>query len=248
MGRPPPFNDLDAALAALGPEARNAKPAVAPLRLLSRARRVYLIASKHRARLACLAEFDLAALDRLPELIERAEQAEFLWVGQQRERNAFDLRKVRDDAIALRFQLVSAARYALRSKPEALSRFDGFYRRRTLASLIADLRRLADFIEMYPELASAPGLPEKPIELVLQLEDKLIRGNSSDAYDKAEGDRNALIALLALALQEVVSAARYLFRYEPEDLDRLVDRELRDRRRKARVQAAKRPRPGTEPG
>jgi hypothetical protein len=235
MDRPPSFADIDAALAALGPKARRTRPDKGSLRLISRARKVDALVSQHRKSLAALPGFDLAALDQLPELIERAQQAEIAWQDQRVQRRQRRLRKLRDEAIALRFRLVSAARYAFRKNPEALRPFDGFYRQRGIATVVGDLHRLADLAEEHPwAFADVPGLPEKPADAARELQEKLVQGRAGPPYGSAKANRNASMLLLKLALDEVISGAVYLFRYQPKMLDRLVDEADRRSKRRSR--------------
>lgn len=231
MPRPPSFDDLDAALEALGEEARNDKPRRLFLKELSEARRLHRVARSRRERFAALADFDLAALDRLPEIIERAERASLEESGTRRRPSR---KQARDEAIAVRSRLVAAARRALPGDESLQWRLTGMYRRRTLSQIVNDLDRLAGLVEKNAEaFGIIPGLPERPALVARDLVSRLV-GARNPAHDEAEARRNALFALLALAVREVRCAGRYLFRHEPELLAGFTDRTRRtDRRRRA---------------
>ena len=234
MPRPPPFADLDAALAALDPKLRRAKPSRPILAMLAEARRLHGVAAEHRPQLAPLASFDVAALDGLPELAARLERAELEFWQSQGTPAALPLTAARERAIALRFALVSAARFALSAQPALLVPFAGFHRRRSLPNLVSDLTQLAELYDGHAEAFSgAGGLPEWPSEEARGLADRLVEGPSNPAQAKARGDRNLAFALLMLGVGEVRAAGRFLFRYEPEILARFADRTLRTARRKA---------------
>ena len=231
MSRPPSFADLDAALASLDPAVRRKKPKRPVLAELTEARRVHAVAEPLCERFATLADFDLSAIDCLPALAERAECAELAFVRFRSKRARVSLSGVRNEAIALRFRLVAAARHALRADPTPLIPLEGFHRRRALPNLVSDLTLLAGLVDEHVEaFASAGGLPDAPAEVARKLCEALVRGPSSPAHRRARGDRNAAFALLVLALAEVRSGGRYLFRYEPKVLALFSDRLLHARR------------------
>ncbi|MGI5863592.1 MAG: hypothetical protein ACOX6T_16265 [Myxococcales bacterium] len=232
MPRPPSFADLDAALASIGPKERRRNPWRSVLEALAEARRLAAFLTPFRARFAALPDLDLAALDRLPELVDRVEQAELIWTDLKIKRGTFSLRRLRDEAVSLRYRLVAAAEFVDPEGPKPLK--DGFHERRTLPRLVADLRTLADLVDERPEdFSGAKSLPERPSVVARQIADALVLGGYDSALARAQADRNAAFALLDMAVQEVRSAGRYLFRHEPDLLARLSDQSRRRPRRRS---------------
>lgn len=231
MPRPPAFSDLDAALAALGPDARCTKPSRPAVKLLSEARRLYAVVEPERSRFAALPELDIAALDQLPELTRRAQSAEVAWGIRRQERSRLAARRKRDEAIALRSRLVSAIRYVRRADESLQRRLVGLRKRRTLPGIVADLRWLASIVDEQPgAFATAPALPAEPAQAARVLVEELIRGGYSPEADKAQHERNAAFVLLGLAVSEVRAAGRFLFRHEPKLLARMCDEVTRGQR------------------
>jgi hypothetical protein len=235
MSRPPSLVDLDAALASVPLDLRRRNPVRPIAELVALARHMLLVVEPHRERFAPLPDFEVALVDRLPGLIERAEQADIAWILARREGADRGRRRLRDEAIALRFELVSAVRYLLRDDPVVQAGFDGFHRRRRLEQIAGDLRRLAEALEANPErFAHAPGLPPRPAEAARALAGKLDFGGGPWDGGQVLEQRNAAAALLTMALQELGSAGRYLFRHEPKLLAQLTDPVARRRRRATR--------------
>ena len=215
MPRPPSFADLGAALAAVGPTARQRPPRRSIVKALTEARRLVASVLPSRSRFAALPEFDMGALDQLPELIRRVEQAEIRWADLRRQRKSVSHMQLRDEAVSLRYRLVAAAGFLEREGKKPLK--DGFHERRALPSLVADLRALADLVdERAAEFSAASDLPEHPAEAARQLAATLVRGRYDSTVSRARDDRNAALVLMELAVYEVRCGRRFLFRHEPE--------------------------------
>ena len=250
MARPPPFSDLDAALAGLDPAVRRTRPARHFLTELAEARRIHQVAEPHRELYAALTGFDVAALDCLPVLIDRVEGAEVELRKARTGKRRNSQRRTRDEAISLRFRMVEAARFGLRDEPDLLLPLEGFHKRRRLPNLVGDLERLAAIGKKHPQVfAGLPGLPERPVETAQRLGDLLVRGPRDPVFNRVQGDRNAVTALLIMVLAEVRAGGRFLFRHDPKMLERFQDLALRTRRHRAkaeRTQKQKPPQPSPE--
>jgi hypothetical protein len=237
MRRPPSFADIDAALVALGPEARRRRPGRTTLKELAEARRLLALAEPLRDRLVQLQGFEPAALERLPDLIERTFQAEITLTNERTKKGQRSLRRVREEAVSLRSRLATAAKRVCCDDVSLRGQLKGLHRQRTYAILVGDLKRLADLVDERPEMLSAvPGLPDNSARAARELAQKLIEGAPASGFRKALGDRNALTALLVAAVHEVRAGGRFLFRWDEEMLERFADPEERSKRvsRKAR--------------
>jgi hypothetical protein len=232
MPRLPPLSDLDAALAALPVEVRLKRPTRSTLNLVSEARRLIRVSRPVRAQLAALTDFNLEALDRLPAIVELAEQAESRLAASKQERSGVSLSQTREEGIALRFRLASATRLLFPFDSKIQKRLEGFHRRRALHAIVGDLLKLADYADCHPEdYAKAPGLPKQPGQEARRIAELLGSGLSEAELSKARQDRNAAAALLAMAVSEVRAGGRYLFRNDPELFERFADRVREEDRR-----------------
>ncbi|HCF56910.1 MAG TPA: hypothetical protein DFS52_02800 [Myxococcales bacterium] len=232
MPRPPSFADLDAALAALGPRVRRARPRRGIVALLSEARRLYTVVEPLRERYAILPDFDLAALDKLPELVARAQSAEVDWANRNLASAQVSMSGLRDEAIALRFRLVKAARVVFSGDEKKLRLLDGVPQRRDLPRLVGDLRRLAKLIDARAEdFARVPRLPASPADEARRIAQQLTAGRYDPALVAARERRDAAVALMELAVKEVRCAGRYLFRHEPRLLRSIVSKARRGGRK-----------------
>jgi hypothetical protein len=226
------FSDLDAALESLDAEACRTNPPRSVLTIIAESRRLAALVLPLRERFTVLGDFDLAIIDKLPELIDRAQAAEVTWEGERIVRGRLSLHRTREEARALRSKLALAASHQAPDDP-LVKLVRHLQERRSLPNLVADLRRLAEVVERHPEdFASAPSLPAEPAKVARALADALVAGDWSPSRSKARSDRNAAFALLAMAVEETRCAGRYLFRHEPETLASFADRAWKTQNRK----------------
>jgi hypothetical protein len=228
----PSLADLDAAQQSLDSKLYRTNPPRSVLTILGESHRLAALLLPLRDRFATLPDFDMAVIDKLPELIARAQTAEVTWEGARIERRQLSLHKTRNQASSLRYALVAIARHEC-PEDSRLAGVRNIEKRRRIENLVCDLRRLTEIVEDHREaFAGHATLPEEPAKVARQLADTLVTGDYNPERYKAHYERNTAFALLAMVVEEARSAGLYLFRHDPFMLDRLSDQARRKQRRK----------------
>jgi hypothetical protein len=211
--------DLDGAIAALHPEARNAVPN-APVRIMiAEAEQLYAAARPLREQWKRLPDFDVATVDALPQLVAALKIAEQRWQTARAERMSGPLRAARKEAEQLRRQLVASGRYLLRKDPGAQRELDGIAHGDSLPVLIKDLEDLAMFANRHAkEWAADVVLPKNALARARVLADVLTNGVDPQPALEAQERRNQVFTILDHACREVRAAGRYLLQDDPKRL------------------------------
>ncbi|MBS2026322.1 MAG: hypothetical protein JST54_00340 [Deltaproteobacteria bacterium] len=241
--------DLEGAIRALSAEAAQTAPILPiPVAILE-ARRLFKEACKFRPRFQKLPDFNLADLDTLPARTDALDSAQKDWLDARLDKSSSTRSKTGDRtaAEALRSKLMSAGRYLLRKDPKAQAKLDQIAEGEGLADLIQDLKDLADFVEANAKVfESAPNLPKDAAAQARTLAASLTDGVDSAGANDAQARRNQVFAVLESAVDEVRSAARFLFHDDPKALGPMLSHYAADKmRRKRQADGGKAPAPTT---
>lgn len=231
--------DLDAALAALSPEARSAAPDKPVAVVLLEAERLLSAALRLKKALLALPSFPADQLPLLDLALPALSDAERAWQKARFRTRESTLGATRKEAEALRARLLATGRYMLRHDAAARAEVERISEGEGLADLVQDLRDLGVLVgsQLGPFLA-APGVPANVLDTLSSLADTLGGGLDGESAQQAQERRNALCALVSRAVDEIRAAARFLLHGDPKRLDPFLSRYEANRKRRQRERHA----------
>ena len=243
--------DLEAAIRALAPEAAQTAPSLPIAVATLEARRLFKEACKVRPQFLKLPDFDAKDLDTIPARIAALDAAQKDWLDARLDKSSSSRSKTGDRAAAeaLRGKLMNAGRYLLRKDPKAQGRLDQIAEGEGLADLIQDLEDLADFNDAHAaKMSKDKKLPKDASAQARAFAASLTDGVDSAGANDAQARRNQVYAVLEAAVDEVRSAARFLFHDDAKALAPYLSHYSAEKmRRKRKVDSGKTPVAPTTP-
>ena len=200
----------------------------------------------YRKALAALPDFDEAALEDFPALIEALSTTERAWERARRPQGDVSLSEARKEAEAWRRDVMASTRYLARRDARAISELDRIAEGEGLNDLLMDLDDLVSFVgERTALFASVDDLPdvEGAKKLAATLRSRVDHPEAVSAHEA----RNRAFWALDAVVDEVRAALKYLLRGQPKKLVGLLSRY--EAKKKAKQKPASAPaKPPVEPG
>ncbi len=217
------FN-LDEAIRSLSPDVAWLPPEVPVDLIVREAEQVARAARSHRNKMRKLPT-KIDFLDTLEPRAHALAAADEEYRAARLARLKADLRPLREEAEALKRELLTAAQFLLRDEPQILAQLSAVSDGDALDDLVEDLNVLVTIAKSRPSkfsIVDLTGGTQKAIarakEIATRLATECEGERHDDAVMSAMRKRNRCYALVVQALEEVRAVARFFFRNQPDQL------------------------------